>query len=209
MRVVREGEGYYLTSSLMDSPPDGKQFYEIAPDLLTRANGLGRVHNPSFRPVTLAMNFDDGDHVHHVVLADTVEARSKLRAVAVVTSADGEPMPQPPPPSPRHASVGSRDADVTQALAIMGQPAPLGWVELYKIYEIVKASGALPPARDAAGLTDADLSRFTHTANHPDASGDDSRHARSAQQPPRTPMPIEQARDLASRLVRAWIELHT
>lgn len=88
----------------------------------------------------------------------------------------------------------------------MGQPSSLSWMELYKVYEIVRESGVLHIAAQAAGLVPSDVKRFTHTANHPEASGDDGRHARSQQRPPRNPMSIEQARDLVSRLVRAWLD---
>ena len=136
--------------------------------------------------------------------AETIEVRAKAYAATVVTSSDGKLTPQPPPLGPRHAAV--QDANVAEALAILGKPTPLGWVELYKVYEIVRASGVLHTAADAAGLKPSDVKLFTHTANHPEASGDEGRHARTQQQPPKNPMPIEQARDLVSRLVRAWLD---
>ena len=207
IRVVKEQERYYLTSSQLDSPPPEKTLYELAPDLLTRVNGLGRVNDPGFRPVALTMTFQEGEHKHHVLVAGTIEVRSNISVAAVVTATDGTPPPQAPPAGPQHVEVAGIDADVAQALTIMGQPEPLGWVALYKVYEIIRASSQLRNALLAAGLTDRDLRTFTHTANHPDASGLDGRHARSAQEPPTDPMPLERARELVSRLVRAWIEL--
>jgi hypothetical protein len=202
LRVVKEGDRYYLTALEIDNPPTEKQFCEVAPDTLARVNGLGRAHNPSFRPVQLTGTYQEGDHRHHVVTAGTIEVRAKVYAAAVVTSPHDKPTP--PPVGPRHAAV--KDANVSEALAIMGQPSILSWVELYKIYEIVRASGALHTAAQAAGLTPIELKLFTHTANHPEASGDDGRHARSQQRPPKNPMSIEQARDLVSRLVRTWLD---
>ena len=204
VRVVKEGERYYLTSPQIDNPPAGRQIYEVAPEILTRVNGLGRAHNPNFRPVKLANTYQEGDYQHHVAQAEAAEARDKAYPAIVVTPPDGTSTPQPPPVGLHHAAV--QDSNVAEALAIMGQPIPLGWVELYKVFEIVRAAGALGIARKAAGLTDADLKLFTHTANHPEASGDGGRHARNKEQPPKNPMPIEQARDLISRLVRAWLD---
>lgn len=77
LRVIKEGDRYYLTSPEIDNPPAGKQFYEVAPDVLARVNGLGRAHNPRFRPVKLAGTYQEGDHRHHVVQAETIEVRAK------------------------------------------------------------------------------------------------------------------------------------
>jgi hypothetical protein len=47
---------------------------------------------------------------------------------------------------------------------------------------------------------------FKQTADHQDASGADSRHARNKQQPPKSPMQIDQARAMIRKLVTAWLE---
>jgi hypothetical protein len=49
-RVVKDSEGYYLTSKEIDSRPDGVPFYEVAPRVLQRVNGLARAKNPSTDP---------------------------------------------------------------------------------------------------------------------------------------------------------------
>jgi hypothetical protein len=61
--------------------------------------------------------------------------------------------------------------------------APLGWVELYKVFEIVRDSA---PKADLATMVNAgDLKAFTASANRPDISGSDARHARIAGDPPK------------------------
>ncbi len=138
--MVREGDGYYLTSTEIDNRPDSVPFYDVAPIVLRRVNGLGRAKNPKFRPVKLSGRYQDGSGAHTVVAAGTAEARARVHAVAVVTDSDGVPTPQPSPPGPRHASLATAHTDVAEALAIMGQPGALGWVEMWKVYEIVRDS---------------------------------------------------------------------
>jgi hypothetical protein len=72
--------------------------------------------------------------------------------------------------------------------------------------EIIKHSGRLQVAMDAAGLSKKQVDLFGRTANHPEAAGPDARHARSKQEPPKQPMPIAHARKLISTLVRAWLD---
>jgi len=67
--VVKEGDQYYLTSPEIDNPPAGKQFYEVAPEVLARVNGLGRARNPSFRPVKFTGTYQEGDARHCAALS--------------------------------------------------------------------------------------------------------------------------------------------
>jgi hypothetical protein len=96
--------------------------------------------------------------------------------------------------------------DVAEALAIMGGSESLGWVDLYKVYEIVSATSAFESAKSAAGLSSNKMSLFTRTANHQKAAGTGARHARLSTDPPAMPMPIEEARAVIGRLVSAWME---
>ena len=137
-QVVKEGGSYYLTPTEIDNRPEGVPFYEVAPRVLLRVNGLGRARNPRFRPVNLSGCYEDGDSRHAVVAAGIAEARARVHAVIVVTNSDGVPTLQASPPGPQHASLAPTHANVAEALAIMGQPGSLGWVEMWKVYEIVR-----------------------------------------------------------------------
>jgi hypothetical protein len=63
------------------------------------------------------------------------------------------------------------------------------------------------PGLCQSGLATKDeISAFTASANRPDISGDGARHARMAGGPPKRTMPIEQARQFISNLVRMWMD---
>ena len=83
---------------------------------------------------------------------------------------------------------------------------PVGWVDLYKIYEIIKDAGALGSCARALGITDKDLALFRRSANHPDVGGPDARHARSNERPPSNPMTVGQARALIGNLLKTWLD---
>jgi hypothetical protein len=66
--VVRDDNGgYYLTAAEIDNRPAGTPFYEVAPAVLQRVNGLARVHDTGFRPVSLSGRYQEGDRRRHLV----------------------------------------------------------------------------------------------------------------------------------------------
>jgi hypothetical protein len=204
-RVVAHGDGYYLTAVEIDNRPAGVPSSEVAPVVLQRVNGLGRVLSSGYRPVRLNDRYQEGDQRHLVVRAGCAEARVQVGRPTILI--DGQSVASRPPAGPGYAAAASSDADVAEALAIMGQPAPPNWVELYKVYEIIEHTGQLKAAMAAAGISANRISLFARTACHPDAAGPDARHGRSRQDPPRNPMPVAKARDLIGNLVRAWMDL--
>jgi len=130
VRVIKEGDRYYLSAPELDNPPQGKQFYEVAPDALNRVNAIGRLNRPEFQPVKLAMQFEtDHGHHHHVVVKGAAISRSK--AYGVLVSANGQ-VQIPPPPGPDQVRVAHTHPDGAQALEILGTSSALGWVELYR-----------------------------------------------------------------------------
>jgi hypothetical protein len=204
-RVARDSDGFYLTAAEIDTRPAGVPFYEVAPVVLRRVNGLGRVLRAGYRPVRLSGRYQEGDRRHQVVTLGCAEARVQVRPVTSLIN--GQPVASPPPSGPRYAATASADADVAEALAVLGQPTPSNWVELYKVYEIIEHTGLLKAAMGVAGISANRLKLFTRTACHPDAAGPDARHGRSREEPPKHPMPIAKARDLIGTLVCAWMDL--
>lgn len=177
-RVVKDNDGYYLTSTEIDDRPTGVPFYEVAAQVLRRVNGLARAKNPQYRPVRLAGRYHDGDRPHTVVPIGTVEARARIYAAAVVISDEATRVPQLPANGPQFVSLATAHPDVAEALALMGQPEPLGWVEMWKVYEVVR-DNIKPSDIVALGwFTRAEVSGFGAGANRPDVSGTSARHAR-------------------------------
>lgn len=203
-RVVKDDAGYYLTSTHIDHSPDGKTFYEAAQELLPKINGLGRVHNASFRSVQLSGKYEEGDHRHTVVQAGVAEVRARVYGALAVTDGNGVPTPQPPPPGPRRAALIANDPDVDEALEILGQDEP-GWVELYKVHEIVQANLGGPRLKRLPDIAAHEHDAFGASANLPSVSGRAARHARMAGYPKRT-MTLPEARDFIGRLVTAWMD---
>jgi hypothetical protein len=197
--------GFYLIANEIDNRPARVPFYEVAPVILQRINGLARAKNASYRPVSLSGRYQEGDSRHQVVLVDTAECREQ--AMPIIPLINGAPVSSPPPPGPCYAALASVDADVAEVLEIMGRPEAPNWGDLYKVYEIIEYTGRLKVAMAGAGISPNRASLFVRTACHPDASGPEARHGRSKQDPPKNPMPVSQARAMIGELVVAWMDL--
>jgi hypothetical protein len=78
-------------------------------------------------------------------------------------------------------------------------------VELFKVLEIIESDGSIAAVRIAAGVSDNEIRRFKHTANHDRAIGSDARHARMKMDPPPKPMTLPEADAMICSLVREWI----
>jgi hypothetical protein len=204
VRVVKEGDQFYLTSPALDAAgDDAASGHDIAQRLLTQICGVARARDPDFKNVKLTGRYQDGELTHVVGLTATLEIRAQIRAAGVVAGDDVPP--QPSPAGAKYLTVAGANRDVAEVLEIMSAE-PLNWTDLYKIYEIIQDTGMLETVTQTASISNRDITRFTRTANHQEASGADARHARLSQEPPSNPMTIEQARGMIGRLVTAWMD---
>jgi hypothetical protein len=82
------------------------------------------------------------------------------------------------------------------------------WINLFKIYEIVKKDSGKTNKIDRIQLwIDKDkIRQFTHTANSQSAIGDDARHGVDKHAPPKEPMPLYEAEALIMTLLQKWLE---
>jgi hypothetical protein len=190
--VVRAPDGFYLVANDLDSV-QADEVYEAAKGLLSKVNGLARVHRPGFQLVQLSGRFSEEGKGDTIMVTATLTGRSQMTGSVSVRTSAGAPVPPCPPASIGYMELAAQDHDVAEVLAIMGGSESLGWVELYKVYEIVGTTNAFESAKSAAGLSNNKMTLFTRTANHQEAAGGGARHARLSAEPPRTPMPVEEA----------------
>lgn len=214
--VSKEGDDYYLSSAELEGLIDDKgQLVEAATRLLQKVMGVARILDSSFRPVTLPGTFvedtDDGEsRHHHVVVADMAIVLSRAHAAIVATSGDpsapSEPPPPPPPEGPPYLRLASSHPDVAEALEILGQPnVSLNWIDLYKLFEIVRDSVGNEQALKRKGwVPDGEISAFKASANRPDVSGSAARHARMGGGPPKLKMNLAEGEAFIRKLVVAW-----
>ncbi|MEV6306222.1 hypothetical protein AB0M02_42890 [Actinoplanes sp. NPDC051861] len=138
-QVIKDGNDYFLASIEIDQRPPGEEFYNAAERVLALVNGVGQANSSSFRPVALVGRFQEGEsNHHHVGFADTAEARGYAYAAAVLIDPVGNEAPAPPPPGAERIRKAMSDVDANEALRIMGRAEPTTWIDLFKVYEIVR-----------------------------------------------------------------------
>ncbi|MFZ2238405.1 MAG: hypothetical protein WAV90_02540 [Gordonia amarae] len=120
-------------------------------------------------------------------------------------SSDGIVIPHPPAPWPGYLELAQTNPDVSEALTLLGQSSTPGWVELYKVHEIVRDSIKPNKIYEIGWADKATDSAFTGSANLPGVSGSDALHARRAGSPTNT-MTNDRARAYIGRLVAMWLD---
>ena len=209
-RVVLDGSDVFLESHGAMEDEQGGLDYHAAQRLLRRVNGIGRALCPGFRPVRLTNDYilRDGSHVS-VALAQPAESRARVGNVTVAV--DGVVTDAPAPKGPSFAELALHDADVEDALRVLGQPDDLDWYDVYKACEIVTTTvGGIDTVTARGWATRRELERLRASANHPGISGDAARHSRMQGTPGRDKaMTLDEAKSLVCRLVSQWIESRT
>jgi hypothetical protein len=116
--------------------------------------------------------------------------RARMSAVGEVTR-DGVPTSQPAPPALSYLALVASHPHVAEVLDLMGagMEAP-SWVELYKVYEILRDDVRLDKIETHGWATGTEISAFTASANRSDVSGIGARHARQPGGPPKRTMTI-------------------
>lgn len=211
--VTHDASGdYYIESSGLQDP-NGQIAPNAAQAMIKRINGIARAVDSSFQPVRLTGRYISPDGSVSILSSlDIVLPRMKVKIAAVVTDSNGNVVSgrPPAPKGPRYQQLANHDPDVADALRALGQPDPLDWYDIYKVWEIVEhAVGGSGQVQRRGWATKADINRLTASANHPGISGDEARHARSKSPPGAgLGMTVREAEGLIRRIVSKWIESH-
>ena len=97
------------------------------------------------------------------------------------------------------------DKSVDKVLRLLGDD-DLSWVNLYRLYEIVRDDIGGEKAIVSRGWCQPeDLRLFRWTANHPEASGDAARHGSRSESAPKQPMELSQAQTIIKTMVQKWL----
>ncbi|WP_144036095.1 hypothetical protein [Sporosarcina koreensis] len=106
----------------------------------------------------------------------------------------------------RNYELANENNKVRKVLRLVNDPNFVSWVNLYRVFEIVDRDQRIV---DEGWLSSTKRTNFTRTANHPNASGDLSRHGTPKSEkevPPVNPMKLEEAEVLIRSLVEKWFE---
>jgi hypothetical protein len=104
------------------------------------------------------------------------------------------------------AAIAEKYSDAAEVSKLLARGTD-DWVNLYRIYEIVKRdlSGDNQIVRQGCATSN-DLTKFRRTANSPDSIGHDARHGVQSGDPPPVPMESSEAKNLVKKVAQKWLE---
>lgn len=144
-----------------------------------------------------------------VRIRESLQVRVEMgAATAVITDAAGNLINQPAPP-PRSVTLmelSAANAAIAKVLRLLCAPDAMTWVGLYRIHEVIEEDVGGQRKLEKQGWCSAeDLRRFRHSANSVQVGGDQSRHGKEPQVPPKNPMTLAEAEAYAKYIVQAWL----
>lgn len=205
--VVRIGDSYVLKSTEFAELRDSTAVTERADQILRDINGLMRVMLSDYHSVSLGgterVN-SDGTRNVFISISDVVNVRGRVSLT--VTRSDGTEVESNVVHADHLLSVCSNNPSLNRAISLISN-GDYSWVNLYRVYEVIEKHAGGEERLVAFGWTSKSMiRRFRHTANHPDAIGDDARHGATSSQPPSNPLPHNEAVALIRSLLRNWLK---
>ena len=207
--AIEESSSVFLVGSRFGQLADASKVQEAAAKAVEDFYSViylidSGIHRPSVG--TVFREHDDGTRHGYAFLSATISARSKARAsLTSAGNAKSEENRLTQAQELLAASQHSRHLQV--ALSLISIPNAT-WPHFYRCLEEIESS--LGAKVSETGLCSAgDRSRFTRTANTPEASGADARHGLGKFDPPQNPMsPAEGLSFVRQMLQKALALVH-
>lgn len=186
--AIQENSSIFLVGSQFEQHTDTSKVYELAAKAIEDFYSVVYLIDSGIRRPSVGTVFrehDDGTRHGYAFLSAVISGRSKARAsLASADNSEYEGNRQTQAQKLLAASQDSRHLQV--ALSILSIPNAT-WPHFYRCLEEIESYFGMHVSEK--GLCSAsERSRFTRTANTPEASGYDARHRLGKFEPPQNPM---------------------
>ena len=202
IRLLEFHNTFYIEDPRIPDSAEMAQASHLAEKLLAELNGAARVSCQHFQPVRFEALIE---------LFENGTGRGIISSGVVVHESDSYPeirsfLTSELTPIKAMLPVWESDTAVQEALFYVGATGNV-WANLYKACEIVQdhVGGEAKVIFQNGWCSRSAWSRFHRTANHQEAIGSFSRHARMKTIPPPDPMTAEDARSFVAALLGGWI----
>ncbi len=203
--ILKNNDKYILKSKDFAALGSYDQVRDHTTEILTPLNGAAKLSLGSGSPIkigSISEIRDDGTRYTYVS-AEVVGASATITCSVVVIHADGTiEESHPADPAIAWMVLSKRDAHVKNALRLIENDFET-WYGLYKVFEIIREDAGNIVKR--GWCAEAELKRFTQTANSPNALGVNARHAKAIPAPP-DPMSLSSAKSFIQKLMNAWLK---
>ena len=203
-----EADKFILRSNAFDILDVPRTVAEKAKEILAVLSGATRLilggHTSMSVGGIYRVRDDGGRDIFLIAEPGTFQMRG-FASTMVVTKSDGtEEIHRPADGIPSWLALATTDDAVAKALRLYDEDS-LGWVELYRLYEVIESDIGHSTILTNRWASDANIRLFKHTANSVAATGDQARHGKETSTPPAKPLTLSEARTLVDALLRAWL----
>ncbi len=203
VRLVELDNNFYIEDPRIPDTAEMREAFRLAESLLAQLNGAVQVSCGYFQSAQFESMIElseDGIGRGIVATDFVLHGSDSFPAIGSFLTGQLTPVKSMLP-------VWKANTGVREALFYLGAEGNV-WANLYKACEIVEDHvGGDPKAIFHNGwCSRSEWERFRRTANHQEAAGRFSRHARSKVKPPPDPMTAAEARSLVACLMNKWIQ---
>lgn len=203
--IQRDNEHFVLKSRDWVDFTSCEQVRDHTNEILASLNGAAKLSLGSHSSITIgsiSKIHNDGSR-HTYVSVKFVAAPATITISARITRADGTIEEfHPADPVVTWMDLSQRDANVKRALYLIENDFET-WYGLYKVYEVIREDVGDIPGK--GWCAQAELKRFTQTANSPEAIGVGARHGKKIPAPP-DPMSLSSAKAFIKNLIYEWFK---
>jgi len=206
--IVQENEKFMLKSSDFNQLANADEVRTKAEETLCLVNGSARLALGARNPITVVHVFkidDDGRRTNFVSVPDTAHGRNSISKTIKGSNGAVEEIHQADF-IPGWINIAQNDANVAKVLRLLSKSTN-DWVNLYRVYEVVRDDvGGIPNIVNNGLTTNRQIERFSRTANSVGAVGDLARHGVETTDPPPNPMPFSEAESLINTIIHNWLQ---
>ncbi len=205
IRFIELEERFYVEDPRIPDQAEIGRAHDLAETCIAQLNGATRILCPHFNRVRIESIVEllpNGTGRGIVSYSVHVHGTSAFPAIEAFLTGTSAPITSILPSL-------KANKDVQEALYYLGAEGNM-WSNLYKASEVVEEDvGGGKAVVEKRLCSRSDWERFRRTANHQEAIGRFSRHARSQADPPPDPMGDIEARLFLDALVKRWIDYLT
>ena len=214
-RVLRDesGPGYLYESDSFNLCSTSEEVEHLAEGELAVLSGILRLERKARDGLKYGAVYrpnQNGGRDIFLRICESIQVRVEMNvAAAVITNAAGNIINHPAPPPPRTVTLlqlSATDAAIAKVLRLLSAADAISWVGLYRIHEVIEEdAGGQHKLEKQNWVSAENLRRFRHSANSVQVGGDQSRHGKEPQVPPKNPMTLEEAEAYVKYILQAWL----
>lgn len=207
----RQGAGYLYESDAFSTCTTSEEVEGIAKDELSVLSGILKLERGASDNLRYGAVFGQNQNGGRDIFLriQSVQASGEIGAVTVtVNDASGNEVSRPVPPlrSVVLLQLAITNPAIAKVMRLLSAADVVDWVGLYRIHEVIELDvGGEDRLKKQEWISANNLKRFKHSANSVQVGGDQSRHGKEPNDPPKNPMTVIEAKAYVKDVVQAWL----